>query len=175
MHFKTSSAKWWPFCFTLYSYVSGTTRIKPVCNFNQNMIISIRPNGFENVFFKMAAILSRPQYVKSMLVLFHFHLFSLIFIFIVCIYVPLYILVIFEQYRFRIRMLSPYDFEVYSIPPLSQGLFWVRAQPMKGSLSCKAFSDWPNPYPERSLLSLGMFNCGEISGKLFRIRGTLCK
>ena len=34
------------------------------CNFNRNSCIFIQENRFENVVWKMAAILSRPQYVN---------------------------------------------------------------------------------------------------------------
>ena len=35
-------------------------------NFNHNSNIFIKENGFENVVFKMAAILSWPQYEKEL-------------------------------------------------------------------------------------------------------------
>ena len=43
----------------------GPLRNKPQWNINQNSYISIQENAFENIVCEMAAILSRPQWVKA--------------------------------------------------------------------------------------------------------------
>ena len=42
-----------------------TLLIGPLANFNRNLYISIQENASENVVWKMASILSRPQCVQD--------------------------------------------------------------------------------------------------------------
>ena len=50
-----------------WNIVNWTLRNKLQWNFNRNSYIFIQENAFENVVWKMAAILSRPQCVKFFL------------------------------------------------------------------------------------------------------------
>ena len=49
-----------------WNIVNWTLRNKRHWNLNQNLYIFIQENGFENVVWKMAAILSRPQCVNTL-------------------------------------------------------------------------------------------------------------
>ena len=54
-----------PWCVTRPQWVNWTLGNKLQWNLNRNSCIFIQENAFENVVWKMAAILSRPPCVKS--------------------------------------------------------------------------------------------------------------
>ena len=55
-----------PLLKQMLTIISCTLRNKFEWKFNQNMIIFIQENGFENIFCKMSTILSQPQCIKRL-------------------------------------------------------------------------------------------------------------